>query len=120
MIDAIPRTKESYLVSDMYTLLVLREEQEDQTRDHNIDFKEPWRNVKAKVQYKSPRVINCRDMKIGRAIHFSPLALKRVIDNFFPLEAEWPLSHGKRATAEKFFMDKWREQCGGPSIMEVY
>ncbi len=49
----------------IYTLLVLREEQGDQTANYNIDFKYYLGNVKAKAQCKDAHEISCRDMKIG-------------------------------------------------------
>lgn len=116
--EAIGRT-ERYINSDMYTLLTLKEEQENEVTDHHIDFRSPSWNVKAKFQYMSPHEINCRDMAIGRAIHFSHSALAGMYNNgLFPVEAEWPLKDGRRAQAAKIFMDEWREQCGGSTVSE--
>jgi len=116
--EAIART-DKWINSDMYVLLTLKEDQENNVTDHKIDFRSPSWNVKAKFQYMSAHEINCRDMAIGRAIHFSHSALAGMYKNgLFPVKAEWPLKDGRRAQAAKIFMDEWRDQCGGSTLSD--
>lgn len=118
LVEAIPRI-ENDVKSDMYALLTLREEQLDEKEDYNIEFLMPSWNVKMWFMYIEPEKVDCRDMGIGRAIHFSHSAMARAYKKTpseFPVEAPWPLHSEHRAAAARAFMEQWREQCGGSNI----
>lgn len=112
LVDAIPRTKNK-VKSDMYSLLTLREEQDDGQK-HGIVFLPPSWNVKAKFQYLAPHKIDCRDMAIGRAIHFSHSAVDGMYrKGVASVDTKDPFKDGYRAEAARAFMEEWRDQCGG-------
>mmetsp|Transcript_18702 Transcript_18702/g.27306 ORF Transcript_18702/g.27306 Transcript_18702/m.27306 type:complete len:309 (-) Transcript_18702:1064-1990(-) len=118
LVEAIPRIKDD-VKSDMYALLTLREEQLEEKEDHGIEFLVPSWNVKMWFMYLEPEKVDCRDMGIGRAIHFSHAAMARAYNaksSVFPVEAPWPLGSQHRAAAARAFMEQWQQQCGGSNV----
>lgn len=119
LVEAIPRMIEHNIKSDMHALDTLKNEQLEEKEDYNIDFKMPPYNVKGWLLYLEPGKVNCREMGIGRAIHFSHHAMAtayKKTPSEFPVEAPWPLHSIHRAAAARAFMEQWREQCGGSNV----
>lgn len=118
LVEAIPRI-ENNVKSDMYALLTLKKEQNEEKEDYNIDFMLPSWNVKSWLMYLEPEKVHCVEMGIGRAIHFSHYAMAtayKKTPSEFPVEAPWPLHSMHRAAAARAFMEQWRDQCGGSNV----
>ena len=112
LVDAIPRTREKFgLPTDMRAFMVLANE-----GNHNIDFGNPYNDMRTGFQYKEPRKVDCDMMKIGRAIHFSHKDTDVAFQHgLFPVDipkgTRTNPSRDKRAEGSSTFMDDWRNQC---------
>jgi len=92
----------------MMTFKAIREE-----GTSGIHFLGPAENILAGFQYIEPRQVDCEQMKIGRAIHFSHKKSRDAFDaGLFPIDIEegHDESH-HRAEGAQVFLDDWRKQC---------
>jgi len=111
LIDGISRTNNT-IISDMYVFQTLREEE-----NHDIVFLPPPYNMKRGFVYYSPGTVNCREMRLGRAVHLSHWKTREAFANGkFPVEVEDVVKvpgDKHRALGAKKFLEDWRQQCGG-------
>jgi len=110
LIDAIPRI-ELDVKSDMHAFDVLQRE-----KNNGIIFMTPKFNVQHGFVYESPRKVDCKQMTLGRAVHFSHSKTTQAInEGLYPLEENENDPHGsrRRAAAIMVFLDDWRKQCVG-------
>jgi len=110
VIDAIPRIKEGEVMSDMYALLTLRNE-----NDAGIIFDEGQR-VNRGFLYEAPRKVNCEKAKNIYAVHMAHSQVHAAVDSgLYPLEVTEsdPMGTTRRAEASKVFLDDFRAQCDG-------
>lgn len=120
LVDAIPRIKDQDIKSDMHAFLELRKD-----GNHDVDFKEARLNLREGFPYLKPlsytsgRVVDCKKMAGGRAIHLAHrYSRESYEEGMFPLllvsSAEEAVS--RRGQAARIFMADWRHQCGGSNV----
>jgi len=108
VIDAIPRIEEGGVMSDMYALMILKNED-----DAGIIFDEGQR-VGNGFLYEAPRKVNCEKAKNIYAVHMAHSLVHAAVDSgLYPLEVTEsdPMGTTRRAEAAKVFLDDFRVQC---------
>lgn len=119
LVEAVPRIEEN-LKSDMHAFQTLRKE-----GTHNVDFREARLNLREgfpylkALSYTSPRVVDCKKMAGGRALHLAHrYSRESYEEGMFPLylvaTAQEAIS--RRGQAARIFMADWRHQCGGSNV----
>ncbi len=115
MIERLPNADADFK-SDMY---VLKEIGEDEA--NGIIFLRPCYNVHFMIPYKEKGIIDCDQMKVGRAVHISHYseALLKETDTY-PVEAMENIpNENRRSSLASMFLDAWREQCGGSNAVAI-
>jgi len=108
VLDAIPRIEEGGVMSDMYALNVLRNED-----NAGILFDEGNR-VNSGFLYDAPRTVNCEKAEEVLAVHMAHSSVHGAVDSgLYPLEITTsdPTGTTRRAEASKVFLDDFRAQC---------
>jgi len=111
LIATIPDIPLEMPVSDMYALMVLKEEGRGKNGIWFAPVTRPW--VTQGVRYKSPGIVGCNSMKVGKVVHMSHHVVHQAVkQGIFPIIREKD-PYGKlfRGEGVKLFLEQWREQC---------